>query len=378
VKRPTILLLITTFDMGGAERVYVQLALGLAHRGYRVIAACLQRRSGHVAEELKNSSVEILDLAMSSKSDFGATWRLVQFLRHNRVDVVYTFLIHSHVVGRLAARLCKVPVLISSQQVMLIENRFRKWANRFTARWCDAVVAVSRSVEEYLIHDVGVPRAKIVTIYNAIETELFEGINPRPFDAGNPGPFIGYCARLRTEKDHQGLIKAMKLVKARFPDARLLLAGDGPEREKLEQFVKSERMTESVAFLGQVRSVSAFYAGVDIYVQSSCFEGLPLAILEALACSLPVVATRVAGNVEIIEDRKNGLLVEPRDPEALGEAIVWMAAHRGEARQMGVNGRRVVRDRFGARAMVAATDDLIMTLSKAAGRGRIPHDVQCS
>jgi glycosyltransferase involved in cell wall biosynthesis len=377
MKRPTILLLITTFDMGGAERVYVQLAEGLALRGYRVIAACLQRRSGHVAEELKNSSVEILDLAMSSKSDVGAIWRLVQFLRRNRVDVVYTFLIHSHVVGRLAARICKVPVLISSQQVMLIENRFRKWANRFTARWCDAVVAVSRSVEEYLIHDVGIPRAKIVMIYNAIETELFEGINLRPFDAGNPGPCIGYCARLRNEKDHRGLITAMKLVKARFPGARLLLAGDGPEREKLEQFVKSERMTESVAFLGQVRSVSALYAGVDIYVQSSLFEGLPLAILEALASSLPVVATRVAGNVEIIEDRKNGLLVEPRDPEALGEAIVWMAAHRGEARQMGITGRRIVRERFGAVAMVNATDRLIADLVSARGAKPSPHDVTC-
>jgi len=374
VKRPTILLLITTFDMGGAERVYVQLARGLSNRGYRVIAACLQRRSGRVAEELRESCVEILDLAMSSKSDLGANWRLVQFLRRNHVDVVYTFLIHSHLVGRLAARICKVPVLISSQQVMLIENRFRKWANRFTARWCAAVVAVSRNVEEYLVHDVGVPRSKVVTIYNAIETEPFEAISPRTVDDRAPGPCVGYCARLRTEKDHQTLIKAIKSVKERFPGTRLLLAGDGPRRERLERFVKSEHMTESVEFLGHVSDVSSFYSRLDIYVQSSAFEGLPLAILEALACSLPVVATRVAGNEEIIEDGESGRLVEPRNPAALAEAIAWMATHRTEARTMGMNGRKVVRERFGAEAMVNATDRLIAGLLSAGGATPKPHD----
>jgi glycosyltransferase involved in cell wall biosynthesis len=367
MKRATILLLINTFDMGGAEAIYIQVARGLAERGYRVIAGCLQRRSGQVAVELERSGIEILDLRMSNVGVEGV-WRLVQFCRKNDVDVVYTFLIHAHLVGRMAARIAKVPVVISSQQAMHIENRLLKFANRFSARWCDALIAVSKNVEDYLVDEVGVPRAKVTTIFNAIDADRFVGITPRRFNDLIPGPHIGYCARLRPEKDHQALIVAVKMVKAQFPGVRLFLAGDGPERNRLERFVQSQGMTDSVEFLGHLSDVSSFYGRLDIYVQSSYIEGLPLAVLEALACGLPVVASRVAGNEEILGEREAGLLVEPHDPAALAEAIIWMTVHRQEARQMGANGQRIVRERFGAEAMIAATEDLLRKFTADRGQ----------
>jgi glycosyltransferase involved in cell wall biosynthesis len=149
-----------------------------------------------------------------------------------------------------------------------------------------------------------------------------------------------------------------------------LLAGDGPERQRLERFVASQEMTGSVEFLGHLSDVSSFYSRLDLYVQSSYIEGLPLAVLEALACSLPVVASRVAGNEEILGDREAGLLVDPRDPAALVEAITWMTVHRDEARQMGINGQRIVRERFGAEAMVAATERLVRQLLDAHNQKR--------
>ena len=363
MKQRTILLLITTFDMGGAERVYIQLARGLAERGYRVIAACLQARSGTVARELAAAPVTVVDLHVSSKFDVSGFRRLVRLLRRNDVDIVYTFLIHPHLLGRLAARLTRVPVVLSSQQTMLYENGALEWANRVTARWCGVVVAVSRNVERYLAEQVGLPRSKLVTIYNSVDARQLRKAAFRPHGPGE-GPVIGYCARLTPEKDHPGLIAAVKIVKAQHPGVRLLLAGDGPEHERLVRIVNDEHMGDTVRFLGHVSDVAAFYAGLDLYVQASYVEGLPCAVLEALACCLPVVATRVGGNEEIIDNGDTGMLVPPRDPAALADAMLWMTAHPDEAREMGTRGRRTVEDRFSAEAMVAATDALITSLSQ--------------
>ncbi len=365
----TVLLLITTFDMGGAERVYVQLARGLAARGYRVIAACLQRRSGLIARDLAQDGVEMVDLGVASRFDVRALARLFRLLRRERVDVVYTFLIHPHLVGRLAARLARVPVLLSSQQTMMYENRALEWANRLTARWCAAVVAVSKNVEDYLFRNVGLPRSKLVTIYNAIEPGPFERIAPRSSGWTEDGPVVGCCARLTPEKDHATLIRAVKIARREFPAIRLRLAGDGPERARLASLVAEEGMDGAVEFLGHLTDVGAFYSSLDIYVQSSYVEGLPCAVLEALACALPVIASRAGGNEEIVVDGA-GLLVPCRDDRALAEAIGWMAAHPERARAMGLAGRSIVRARFSSAAMVDATDALIRSFVPAgAGAG---------
>ena len=118
--RPTVLLLITTFDIGGAERVLIAVANGLARRGFKVIVACLQRRSGAVAQQL--SGVEVVDLQMASRWDVAVLWRLFRLLRDSRVEVVYTFLLHASILGRLAAWLARTPIILSSQQIMSWEG----------------------------------------------------------------------------------------------------------------------------------------------------------------------------------------------------------------------------------------------------------------
>jgi glycosyltransferase involved in cell wall biosynthesis len=365
VKPRVILLLITTFDMGGAERVYIQLALGLAARGYKVIAACLQWRSGIVARELEGTAVSIVDLNFSSRADVRGFVRLLRLIRRSDVDVVYTFLIHPHVLGRFAARINRVPIILSSQQTMLYENKLLEWLNRFTARWCAAIVAVSRNVQEYLAVQVKLPRRKLVTIYNSVDTRRLRG-RPATRVHRDEGPIVGYCARLTPEKDHSGLMRAIALVRDKYPAVRLLLAGEGPERERLARVVEDQRLTDTVRFLGHVNDVSAFYSRLDIYVQSSYVEGLPCAVLEALASELPVVATRVGGNEEILAGGDAGILVPPRDPVALAEAILWIADNAEIGREMGVRGRRIVEDRFSTDSMVSATDSLISTLWESA------------
>jgi glycosyltransferase involved in cell wall biosynthesis len=364
VTRPVVLLLITTFDMGGAERVYIQLAKGLSSCGYRVIAACLQGRSRIVERELEDAAVSLVDLAVTSKFDVRALFRLIRVIRQHHVEVVYTFLIHPHLIGRLAGRLTGVPVILSSQQTMLYEGQWLEWANRSTARWCRAVVAVSRNVENYLADQVKLPRSKLVTIYNSVDAQR---LHPKPFPVRTDlAPVVGYCARLTPEKDHETLLHAIVSVKREHPDVRLLLAGEGPQRARLTRMVQHLDLGATVQFLGHVADVQSFYDALDVYVQSSFVEGLPCAVLEAMACALPVVATRVGGNEEIITHGESGVLVPPRDAASLAAAINWVTADPDRAVRMGERGRRVVEDRFSADAMVRATDMLITSLYQAA------------
>jgi glycosyltransferase involved in cell wall biosynthesis len=368
--RPSVLMLITTFDVGGAERVYVAIARGLAERGYRVFAACLDARSGMVARELNGTAVTTVDLGMRHALGVpGALARLIALLRRERIDVVYTFLIHAHLVGRIAARLARVPVLLSSQQVMSWESPIAARLNRLTARWCSAVIGVSRNVSRYLVDDVGIAADRVVTIYNCVDVTKFVC---RPAAPERRHPVIGSVARLNPEKDQDSLLRAFALVSARYPAAQLLIAGDGPERARLTALASSLGVGAGVTFVGHVADVGALHARLDVFVQASHVEGLPVAVLEALSSCLPVVGMRVGGNDEAVVDGQGGLLVPPQDPAALAAAILRLIEDPAEARRMGEFGRAHVVKYFSHEACIAATDVLMGKLledARAVGRG---------
>ena len=357
---PVVLLLITNFDIGGAERIYVHTAKALAQRGSRVVAACLQWRSGRVAEELAGTTVRVHDLGMRGKFDLRVLFRLARLLRQERVDIVYTFLIHAHIIGRTTGRISNVPVILSSQQTEGWETWNQRWMNRITARWCSAIVAVSKSVEQYLLTDVGISLEKIVTIYNSVDVERFP---PRAELFRNPSnPTLGTVARLNPEKDYDTLLEAFQRVLQSYPGTRLLIAGDGPERPRLERKVHSLELGNSVQFLGHVEDVTRVFAQLDVYVQSSHIEGFSVAILEALASGLPVVATRVGGNSEAVLDNVCGLLVEPRNPKALAAALCELLKDPERSRRMGAAARQHARQSFSNDAAMARMEALIRQL----------------
>jgi glycosyltransferase involved in cell wall biosynthesis len=356
-----LLLLTTGFDMGGAERVVAELSHGLTRRGHQVFVVCLQRRSGALLHHLDLSKVRVVDLGMRSKVDVRAVWRLYRLLRAERIEVLYSFLFHAHVAGRLAARMARLPVVLAAQQTMGLEGRLRNLLTTGTTRWCTKVIAVSRNVEQFVVNTMRIPRSKVTTIYNCVDVAKFPAPTASPLRT--PGrPTLGIVARLSIEKDHLALLQALKLVREAHPDARLLIAGEGPEEARLREFVSQSGLTGGVEFLGRVEDVPAVLSAVDVYVQSSRTEGLPCAVLEALAAEVPVVATRVGGTDEVVEHRRTGLLVEPGDSRAMAEAACWLLERPDEARAMARRGRALVSERMSAEAMVRDTDALIGTL----------------
>jgi glycosyltransferase involved in cell wall biosynthesis len=366
---PHIVLFTTTLDASGAERVVALLADGLSTLGYRVSVIALQRRSGALAKLIKQPNVRVQDFGASSYFDLGVASRLRRWLDAERVSVLYTFLFHAHVLGRYAGRHAGTPCVLSSQQTVAWGGRTRRMLERWTMRWCDCIVAVSKSVRDDLVEELAVPPDRVRVIANAIDVASFAP-KTRPFDrSGSTEPItFGSASRLVVERDHESLVRGFALARRSMPQIRLRLAGTGPLLSRLESVARSEGVSNAVAFLGQVDDVREFHDGLDVYLQPSKAEGLPCAVVEAMAMRRPVVATDVPGNRDAVAAGTTGWLIPPGSPETWAAALIEAASDSPRAVAFGIAGRERAEALFDARLMIDSTVQLIEELRSRAPR----------
>ncbi|MEM6794848.1 MAG: glycosyltransferase family 4 protein, partial [Acidobacteriota bacterium] len=256
--------------------------------------------------------------------------------------------------------------------------RLQAFLGRLIVRLADAVVAPSRRTAEELQVDY---RAKNVrVIHNGIATASFEAPADRPLPSA---PLALYVGRMRTRKAVAVLLAAFRRVLDRMPEARLVLVGTGEQHEALKlqwARLKRDQEDDSVVFTGQVdrEQMGAYYSQATLYCLPSLYEGLPLAILEAMAAGLPVVATDVSGNPEAVEDGETGLLVKPERAEELAEALVELLGDPRRAARMGRAGREKLEDEFTIRRIVEEYRKLWRELAdgafKAQAEARAPED----
>jgi sugar transferase (PEP-CTERM/EpsH1 system associated) len=237
-------------------------------------------------------------------------------------------------------------------------------------------VCVSKHLERYLAERVGVASRRITQIYNGVDITRFK---PRPQGAvgglgtlwGNPPRFVvGTVGRLQAVKNQRGLLDAVRLLFERHPEARahigIAIVGDGPERAVLETRAREAGLQDVVAFLGARDDVADLLPDFDVFVLPSLAEGISNTILEAMACGVPVIATAVGGNVELVQDGLTGRLVPPRDDDRLMAAIYEMFSDRQLATDRGAKARARAESIFSLSTMVAAYDTLYSTLLRSA------------
>ena len=215
---------------------------------------------------------------------------------------------------------------------------------RATLPWTGCVVLISEATRQFFIRYRGIPEAKTRAILNGAHLEKFLKTPAHP-GSNLPRVRFGMAARLVGEKDHFTLLRAFAIVSAEIPEAELQIAGDGPLREKLVRLVQELNLTNRVTFLGALPDAAHFLSELDIFVLSSLNEGLPLALLEAMAVGLPVVATRAGGVEEAARDGYSAYLVEPGDSDGLAQAMIRMG-HEPDMARIGALGRQIVQDRF--------------------------------
>jgi glycosyltransferase involved in cell wall biosynthesis len=223
------------------------------------------------------------------------------------------------------------------------------------------VIAVSEDIGDFLVERVGIPRTKLAVIPNGVDTKRFAPSLVRVSDgtiAPAGAPVVGTVGRLDPAKDHITLLRAFRAVRAAIPSAHLVIVGDGACRGALEAFIGEHGLAGSVHLLGERSDIPALLAQLDVFVLSSVNEGLPLALLEAMACAIPVVTTDVGTAGVVVRSANAGVVVPPKDVDGIARAIVSVLDDASLARRLGTAGRAMVADRHDIAATVDAYLDL--------------------
>lgn len=369
VDRIAVVHLITELDIGGAQCALLRLLIGLDRDRFSPTVVCLYNGDKTVAQRIRQLGVHVFDLGMTAKWRWDVLWRLCTLLVRERPAILHAWMFHANFLGRIAGRLARVPIVVTSRRNVDIGGAFRESLNRWTAPLDDRVIAVCEIVRQVEIERARVPSEKVVTIYNGVDAKSFGAPDAEGRGVGRrvPGipvglPLVGTVGRLHRQKGFADLITAWALVRNRFPAARLLLVGDGEQRGDLEAQVRSLGLSEMVTFAGLRADISDILTELDLFVLPSLWEGMPNAVLEAMVTGLPVVATAVGGTPEVVSDGVTGLLVPPHDPTVLAQALTTLLQDPDLRRKMGQAGRKRVMQCFTAERMVERTEQLYMQL----------------
>jgi len=343
-----ILQLVANLDYGGLERLAIGLARQQRAAGHEAAICCLTHE-GALADEARESGIEVA--ALDKKPGFSplTLLKLARILRRGRIDVLHTHNAVVHHYGAAAARLAGVPVVVNTRHGFggrQWDSR-RERLSRSVMRWTGAVVFVSDDLRREFVSFGGVPEHKARVITNGIDFDRFAAMRARPGSCRSRFR-IGTVGRMVPVKDHATLVSAFAEVAAAVPNAELHIVGDGPEKPRVASLVAAYGLWDRVVLHGFSNATAQFLSSLDVFALSSLSEGLPLAVLEAMAAGLPIVSTRLEGVEAVAPEGEFGFYAEPGDASGLAKAMIALAreprigaigeaAHRA-ARRYGMEG----------------------------------------
>jgi glycosyltransferase involved in cell wall biosynthesis len=366
---------------GGAEHLTMQIAERLDPVRFESMV-CATRFSPKEREKetvedaaaaLRKVGVRFLGLDRHTRAHFWAWWPLVKLLRRERVDVIHAHKFGSNIWGVVFGRLCGVPVVVTHEHGWSFEGRAKIIVDReLIARGSNAFIAVSREDRRRMIEVERISPDDAVFIPNGIPAlPPPSGRDVRAELGIGPGdPVLTTVGFLRQPKAMDVLIEAAARIAPRCPGLKVLIVGEGADRPVYEALIDRLGVRDTVKLIGLRSDVPDLLAASDVAVLSTNSEGSPLSIMEYMDAGLPVVATRVGGIPDLIDHGVEGLLVEPQDPEGLGDAIAQVLADPAEARRMGERGRERRRREFDIDVMVENLQDLYLELYARTRRGR--------
>jgi glycosyltransferase involved in cell wall biosynthesis len=364
--------------MGGAEQQLLGVALGLPRDRFEVVVGCLTSE-GVIARELREAGVRVELLpGEPGPRDPSAFSHLVRFIRREKPEVVHTFLATAGLYGRLAAWLAGVPAIYHSEQNTYFNRPRRQLLlERYLASKTTRVIACCQAVGDFYRRQVQ-PRPDLIeVIYNAVDFGSLEpsgqdGTVRADLDLGADAIVLGCLGRLTEQKGHDRLLRAMARLRDRYPELRLVVAGQGPLQEALARQASELSIAELVRLPGLRRDRPRLYAAFDVFALPSRWEGLSLALVEAAGSGLPIVATRVGGNAEVIEGESGAWLVPPDEEDKLADALsqaVDLVRTLRAANTAARFPRPGIRERFGLARHLA---DLERSYQRSLGRPAEP------
>ncbi len=378
---------ITRMNMGGAAVVVTQLVAGLERAGYDCLLVT-GREGAHegtmrdLADARRLRVVDVAELGreIAPWSDFVTLVKLYSLMRRERPHIVHTHLAKAGFLGRIAARLAGVPVVLHSFHGHVFHGYFSpgrsllfQTMERLGARLSSRIITSSPSLRQEIAHYRVAALHNIVVIPYGFDLDAFASL---PRGSGNlrravglaeDAKIVGAIGRLVPIKNIPLLLEAAALARQHDEDIRVVIIGDGELRAELEARIKELNLTDAVTLVGWLPDLLGVYADLDAFVLSSDNEGTPVALIEAMAAGCPVIATRVGGVGDLVDDGETGRLVPPGDREALAKALLALFREPERTRQMAERARRRVLELHQDRDRIADVDQLYRALLMTAG-----------
>lgn len=351
-----ILYVIWSLGLGGAEQVVINLAKGLDKTKFQPFVCCLNDE-GRFADVLKKEGIRVFALNKARGLDFSVIPKLVHIIGENDIRIVHTHLWGASFWGRIAARVARVKVIITEHNVDVWKSMLHFLIDRFLFKKTDCFIAVSETVRNFYSAKLCVPAEKIKVVYNGIDVAAFSRQSSvsslkKEFEIKNDEKVISVIGRLVPQKGFDIFLEAFSRLSL---NARALIVGEGPLLESLKvSTFQSSTLKDKVIFTGLRKDIPEILSITDILVLPSKREGLPMILLEAMAAGAIVVASRVGGTPEVVEDGINGFLVEPQDVEGLKDKIEYILnADSRELDKIREAAQRTIAEKFSLEKMVA-------------------------
>lgn len=361
MEKINILYLANTGDIvGGGEISLLDLLHGLNKEKFKPLVVC--PFSGDLADEFKKLGIEIKIVKMGSLkipnpvSFIRSVMTLVKILKNREIMLVHANGSRCAIYGSFACKIIGIPMI---WHVRILESD--GLLDRFLAKMSTVIIVNSKAVAErfkWLRN-----KSKIKIIYNGIDLTKFgktvqtEKIR-KEFGFNLESPIVATVGRLDWYKAHQYFLQAAKKIKEILPNVRFLIVGDGKRKSYLESLTKKLGLSENVVFAGNRRDIPDILECIDVFALSSISEGFGRSAVESMASEKPVVATRVGGLCEIVDDGMTGILVSPKDPTVLAKAVVELLKDKKKAKDMGIAGRKKVEKMFSIEKNVKKTEEL--------------------
>ncbi len=351
---------------GGVENHVLLLLKNINRERFEPIVVCPTELAVILGRELAEMDLRVFELEVKSPFDVRDMLRFVSFLRREKIDIVHAHLFNASRASHFLAKLAGVPITIETNHVREAwrKGTLKTWyaIDRLFARFTDCIIAVSKANAVYLSGVKGIAAGKVRVVQNGIDTRAFDTdtASASSIRAGlgisKDVPLISVVARLEPQKGHIYLLEAIPEIVKRYPEVVFLLAGDGALGSELKAQAARLKIGRNLIFAGFRSDADKILRASDIFLLPSLWEGLPLVAIEASAVGLPVIATAVDGTPEVVKDGETGLLIEPRNPVAITEAVLRLLDNPQEARRMGGNGAGFVRAHFDISLQVKGTE----------------------
>ncbi len=344
---------------GGAERQLFELIKGIDKDRFEVFLFILHQNS--IPKDIVDLNVNTQALKIKRIYDFKGIYkgfRFTQFLKKEKVRILMTYHFGSDIWGTVFGKLSRVPVIVSNRRDEgFWRKKYHILAYKLVNRWVDKVIVVSEAVKAMVLRDEKVDSEKVEIIYNGVDVERFSKAQICTDLGLLAGAKVITCVgNLRPVKGHRYLVEAAVVIIAKFPQAHFLLVGDGELRSELIRLTQQLKIENNVHFLGKRDDVPSILAATDICVLPSLSEGLSNTLLEYMASGKPVIATRVGGNIEVIRNEENGILIPVKDSQALAYQVIRLLTDGALANALAQNARVDVKERFNLQKQISYTE----------------------